>query len=169
MAKTMRDILEEEKVKPLTNVNGTPLVSYEEQTKMAVDGIKEKVVTGIRPTNPDGSIAKSFYTSAVYNEERFFDNRYRVVGDELQIVTAQTTDGYRAISEQKNGRIFAKFIPAISLKRENGKLKFFQNILVSDTDFVSHFTHKLDKEAMKDVLPLIPTGGPTIPEGKLPI
>lgn len=169
MPKTMKDILEEEKVKPLTNVNGTPLVSYQEQRDAAVEGIKERVDFGVPTLNPDGTVAKSSYHTAAINRDIFFDNRYRVVDGELQIVTAQTPDGYRAIKDQANGRCFTKLIPAHALKREGNKLKLVKNIQVSDTDFVSYFTHILDEDAMQEVLLAIQEGAQSTPKEKLPI
>lgn len=169
MPKTMRDILEEEKVKPLTNVNGTPLISYKEQMEAAVEGIKERVDFGVPTLNPDGTVAKSSYHSAAINENIFYDNRFRIVDGEMQIVTAQTPDGYRAIKDQANGRCFTKLIPAHVMKREGGKLVLDRNIQVSDTDFVSYFTHILDKGPMREVLEAIQKGTKSTIKEKLPI
>ena len=169
MAKTMRDVLVEQNVKPITNVSGTPVVTFKEQMEAAEQGIKDKVDFGVRKLNPDGTIAKSFYSSAAISMDTFFMNRFRVVDNELQLVTAQTPEGYRAIKEQKTGHIFAKQILAHTLKRENGKLVFDKNIMVSDTDFVSFFTKSLDEEAMREVLPLLQNGESSTPNEKLPI
>ena len=168
MPKTMKDVLAEQNVKPITNVSGTPVVTFKEQAEAAERGIKDKVDFGIRKLNPDGTIAKSYYSSAAISMESFFLNRFRVVDDELQVVTGQTPEGYRAIKEQKTGHIFAKQILVHTLKRGNGKLVFNKNIMVSDTDFVSFFTKSLDEEAMREVLPLI-NGESSTPNEKLPI
>lgn len=177
MAKTMRDVLNDQNVQELTNVNGTPLISYEEQVKTSQEMIREKVDTrwdtdplkGIRKTNPDGTIARSNYKTAAINKDRFYDNRCRVVDGELQIVTAQTTDGYRAIMDQSRGRVFSKLIPCSVIKRDNGKLVLDRNIQVSDTDFVTYFTTILDEDAMKQVLVAIQHGAQSTPKEKLPI
>lgn len=172
MAKTMKDVLAEQNVKPLTNVNGTPLVSFREQRDVNLEMMKDKLDIGIREMNPDGSIAKSRTTSAAINEDVFYDNRYRVVEDTLEIVTAQTVDGYRAIKEQSSGHVFTKMVPAYSLKREGGKLKLIKPITVSDSDFISEFTHKAPKENMKEVLLAIKDSlspNSSIPEEALPI
>ena len=84
-------------------------------------------------------------------------------------MTAQTTDGYRAINEQSQGRCFTKHLAVMVFKRDGKELKYARTEMVSDTDFIAYFTHKLDKEAMKTLLPLIPSGVDNIPEGKLPI
>ena len=153
----------------ITNVKGTPIVSFEDQRNSAQEFIRNKVDYGLRKTNPDGSIARSNYHSAAVNMEWFYDNRYRVVDGKLQIVIAQTSDGWRAIQGARTGRVGAKQIKAYVLKREGKKLEFDSEVMVSDSDFISDFTNKLDKEAMKEILPLIPSGGPSVPEGKLPI
>ena len=169
MPKTMREVLADQKVVPVTNVNGTPVVTFKEQRDAGTEGIKEKVDFGVRKMNPDGTIAKSFYSSAATNMATFYDNRFRVVDGELLLVTAQTAEGYRAITEQKTGRVFAKQLAAYVLVRKDGKLTFDRTEMISDTDFVSFFTKKLDEEAMKEVLPLIKDGVPSTPNEKLPI
>lgn len=172
MAKTMKDVLSEQNVKPLTNVNGTPLVTYKEQRDMNLEMMKDKLDIGVRQMNKDGSIAKSRTTSAAINEDIFFDNRYRVVGDEMQIITAQTNDGYRAIKEQRTGRVFAKLLPAYALKRDNGKLVLDRLITVSDSDFISEFTHRLNKKRMEEVLLVLKDSlspNSSMPEEDLPI
>ena len=174
--RSMMEVLTGTKEERLVNQAGTPLVTYEEQLKVGQKGINEHwddkrlgADLGIRKMNPDGTIAKSWVTTAAINEDRFYDNRYRVVEGELFIVTAQTSDGYRAISEQSRGTIFAKHIPVLVFGRKDKALAYLRTEMVSDTDFIGYYTHKLDKEAMKQLLPLIPSGGDDIPEGKLPI
>lgn len=153
----------------ITNVKGTPIVSFEDQRDLGQDYIRNHVDYGLRKTNPDGSIARSNYHSAAVNMDWFYDNRYRVVEDRLQIVTAQTSDGWKAIRGASTGRVHSKQILAYVFRREGKSLQFEKTVLVSDEEFITDFTHKLDKEAMKEILPLIPSGGPSVPEGKLPI
>ena len=153
----------------ITNVKRTPIVSYEDQRKLGQEYIRDKVDVGLRKLNNDGSVARSKYHSASVNMDWFFDNRYRVVGDKLQLVTAQTSDGYRAIQDIRSGRVGSKQITAHEFAREGKMIKYVKTVLVSDDEFISDFTNKLDKEAMKEILPLIPSGGPSVPEGKLPI
>ena len=153
----------------ITNVKGTPIVSFDDQRELGQQYVRDHVDVGLRKTNPDGSIARSRYHSAAVNMEWFFDNRYRVVGDKLQLVTAQTSDGWKALQGIGTGRVHSKQILVYVFRREGKALKFDSTTLISDTDFIAEFTHKLDKEAMKEILPLIPSGGPSVPEGKLPI
>lgn len=174
--KSMMEVLKGTKEETLTNQQGTPLVTYEEQLKVGQTGINEHwdekrlgQDMGIRKLNPDGTVARSWYTTAAINEDRFYDNRYRVVDKELFLVTAQTSDGYRAINEQSRGTIFAKHIPVMVFSRKDGSLAYERTEMVSDTDFIAYYTNKLDKGAMKAILPLIPSGVENIPEGSLPI
>lgn len=153
----------------ITNVKGTPVVSFADQRDLGQAYTRDHVDVGLRKTNPDGSIARSRYHSAAVNMDWFYDNRYRVNGDKMELVTSQTSDGWKAIQGARSGRLGCKQVTAYVFKREGKALKFDSTVLISDTDFIADFTHKLDKEAMKEVLPLIPSGGPSVPEGKLPI
>lgn len=157
-----------EAIKTIAN-DGTPIVTFEQQRDLAQEMIRNKFDIGVRKTNPDGSVAKSLYHNKAVNEDWFFDNRFRVTDGKLQLVTAQTSEGYRAIEDQRKGRLFAKHISAYEFVRKDKKLVYTNRVLVSDEDFIAHFTNKLDKEAMKEILPLIPSGEPSVPEGKLPI
>ena len=154
----------------ITNVKGTPIVSFPDQRDLGQAYLRDHVDVGLRKANPDGSIARSKYHSAAVNMDWFYDNRYRVVeGKYLQVITSQTDDGWRAIKGIKSGRVGAKQVRVYEFVRENKNLKFNKVVTVSDDEFISDFTDKLDKESMKVILPLIPSGGPSVPEGKLPI
>lgn len=153
----------------ITNVKGTPIVSFEDQKNLGQSYIRDHVDVGLRKTNTDGSIARSSYHSAAVNMAWFYDNRYRVVDGKLQVVTAQTDDGWLAINGSRTGRLHAKQVLVYEFAREGKALKFITSVLISDETFIAEFTNKLDKEAMKEILPLIPSGGPSVPEGKLPI
>lgn len=169
---SMKEIIDKNDVTPMTNVNGTPVVTFEQQRDMAQDAIRDKIDLGVRKLNPDGSIARSLVTTAAINEDRFYDNRFKLVaeGDEkyMYLVTAQTTDGYRVITEQATGRVAFKQIPAYVFKRDGSHLKYVKTEMVSDTDFIASFTGKLNQEAMALVLPLLPTET-GIAEANLPI
>lgn len=166
----------EEDVHAIAMDHGKPVVTFEDQAKMGQGYIQNGRVPkpqrndfGFRKTNPDGSVAASYYENKAVNVGWFFDNRFRMVGKKLQVVTAQTSEGYRAICDLKSGQIFKKHIVAYEFERKNGDLVLSNRVLVSDQDFVTYFTNKLDEEAMKVILPLIPSGAPSAPEGKLPI
>ena len=170
--RTLEDIMRDEKVTPVSNVNGTPLVSFEKQRDVAVEAMKNRVDFPERTMNPDGTIAKTFYATAAVNMEQFYDNRYRVVEEgevkKIELVTAQTTDGYRAIKDQSTGRVFQKLVPVYVFKRQGKDLVFDKLSNVSDNEFISEFTHKLSADVMKDILPLIPVDA-SVAEDKLPI
>lgn len=168
----------EEEIPVIATDHGKPIVTFEDQAKMgqgyvmntpnrALRGQRQDF--GFRKTNPDGTIAASYYENKAVNSGWFFDNRYRMVGKKLQVVTAQTSEGYRAIQDLAKGQIYKKHIVAYEFERKNGDLVLTNRVLVSDQDFVTYFTNKLDEEAMKVILPLIPSGAPSAPEGKLPI
>lgn len=159
---------EEIKVSPVTNVNGTPVVSFEDQRDAAEEIMKNDLDIGMREYKADGTMARTYYVTAAVNFDQFYDNRYRVKNDEMQMVIAQTTDGYRAIKEQATGRVFQKQVPIYVFARIDGKLQFVRLDVVSDTEFISEFTHKLGQDAMRTVLPLIPVDT-SINEETLPI
>ena len=166
----------EEDVSVIATDHGKPIVTFEDQAKMGQGYImngrgpkEQRNDFGFRKLNPDGSVAASYYENKAVNTGWFFDNRYRMVGKKIQVVIAQTSEGYRAISDLKSGQIFKKHIVAYEFERKNGDLVLTNRVLVSDQDFITYFTNKLDEEAMKVILPLIPSGAPSAPEGKLPI
>lgn len=159
-------------VKPLTNVNGTPIVTFDEQKELGQDIIRDKVDLGLRKTNPDGSVARSLYHNAAVNKGWFYDNRFRVVGDRMQVVTAQTSDGFRAIDTMRSGRLYAPHILAYQFRREGKTIVLDATVMVSDDEFLADFTHKLDEDAMNEVLRVLSentSGTKSVPESKLPI
>lgn len=169
--KTLEQVMKENIKNVAANAYGTSLVSFAEQRDTNVGIMKENVDVGYTEMNPDGTLARSAYVTAAVNFESFYDNRYRVIGDEekvLQLVTAQTTDGYRVIREQASGRVFQKLIPVFEFKRKGKEVIFDKLSNVSDTEFVSEFTHKLSAEEMKKLIPLIPVDA-SVAEDSLPI
>lgn len=166
----------EEEIPVIARDHGKPIVTFEDQAKMGQAYVQngrgpklQRNDFGFRKLNQDGTIAASYYENKAVNVGWFFDNRYRMVGKKLQVVTAQTSEGYRAICDLARGQIFKKHIVAYEFERKNGELVLTDRVLVSDQDFLTYFTNKLDEEAMKVILPLIPSGAPSAPEGKLPI
>lgn len=153
----------------ITNVKGTPIVSFEEQRDSAQEFIRDKVDYGLRKTNPDGSIARSNYHSAAVNMEWFYDNRFRVKDGKLQIVTAQTSDGWRAIQGAKTGMIGMKQVLAYVFVRDGKNLKYETTVTVSDEEFVTEFTEILDEEGMKEILLQLKNKETSKEKRKLPI
>ena len=154
--------------KPLTNVNGTKVLSFEEQRDLAQTVIEKKGAVKAREYNLDGTIRRSKVISAAINVGAFFDNRYRVNKKRLEVVTAHTHEGWWAISEQASGRVPFKTLTAYAFERKDGKLEHTEVVKVSDEEFISDFTHKLSQEAMSEILPLL-MSEPETSEDKLPI
>lgn len=112
--------------------------------------------TGVQTRNPDGTLASTGKTVHAVNPEYFFANRYKVKGKKMILVSGHTSDGYRCIKEQASGRVFLKTIPAYIIARDSdGKLFLEKQTVISDTEFISEFTNKLDNKSMAEVLPLI--------------
>lgn len=155
--------------KPLTNVNGTKVMSFEEQRDLAVDVLKEKGEVKARKYNPDGTIAKSKVISAAINVGAFFDNKFRVKNKKMQVVTAQTHEGWWAIAEQTSGRVPFKTLTAYTFERKDGVLTFVEPVKISDEEFITDFTHTLNQEAMTEVLNTGFLGGTHTDAEKLPI
>ena len=152
---SMRDILQAaEKVEPIAHRNGVKVVSFDDSTVMAQADLTNGVDLGNRIVNPDGTIARSRAPYAAVNLENFYANRYRKVGKVLRVVV-----DYRAIKEQASGRVYLKQIPCFEIARnDNGELEMRKVCTITDTEFISDYTHKLNREAMAQILPLI-TGG----------
>lgn len=171
---SIKEAIEKKDVKPMTNVHGTPVVTFEEQRNLSQDVImgnqygKGDFKLGLHEYNADGTVRRSRYHTAAFNEDRFYDNRYKVVEGKLYLVTAQTTDGYRVITEQESGRVAYKQIAAYVFRRDDKKLIYDSTVMISDNEFITEFTHKLSKEAMKEILPLIPAESGIVEE-QLPI
>lgn len=169
MAKRMVDVLNEaEKVTPLVEVNGIKVVSFDEaqtlnQAEIMAKERGESVDTGDRTFNPDGTIARSRTKVAAVNYDSIFTNRYRLVKRRGDNNVLEVVVDYRAIKEQEKGQIYVQRVPAYVIKRnEAGDLEVEQITTVSDKEFISEFTHKLNVDAMKEILPLITDGGKEI-------
>lgn len=153
-----------EKVEPIAELNGVKVVTFEEQRDLAQLDALQKPDLGILHFNPDGSVAATPTRFAAVNLEHYYINRYKKVKNELYVVT-----DYRAIKEQADGRVYLKQIPAFVIGRDsNGNLQLSKMVTVSDTEFVSDFTHTLNNNAMKQIMPLL-VSGPGISQDDLSI
>ena len=157
--KEMADLYSKvEKVQPLAEKDGQKFVDFEDAAVLNSYNAQEPK-TGLQTRNPDGSLASTGKTVHAVNPTYFFANRYKVKGKKLYIVSGHTPDGYRCITEQSRGRVFLKNIPAYVISRDaDGKLMLEKQIVVSDTEFVSDFTNKLDNKSMAEILPLLVDG-----------
>lgn len=158
-----------EKVRPLAEKDGEKWVNFEDASVLNSFNAQEPK-TGLQTRNPDGSLASTGKTVHAVNPEYFFANRYKVKGKKMILVSGHTSDGYRCIKEQASGRVFLKAIPAYIIVRDSeGNLALEKQTVVSDTEFISEFTNKLDNKSMAEVLPLITTVGGDMSADSMPI
>lgn len=149
---SLREILDRaERVKPVAEINGKKIMSYEDLRDISTAEINEGGKINIVEFNPDGTPRNSMTRNVATNLEHFYINRFKTVDKEMFIVR-----DYRAISEQSTGRVYAKRIPCYVVKRnEKGKLYLDRMVTVSDDEFIAEFTHILDHKSMSEVLPLL--------------
>ena len=158
-----------DKVKPLAERDGKVLVTFEDAATLNSYNADEPS-TGMQTRNADGSLASTGKMVHAVNPDYFFANRYKVKGKKLIVVSGHTTDGYRCIKEQASGRIFIKNVPAYIIIRDaDGNLTLEKQTMVSDTEFISEFTNKLDNKSMAEILPLITSNGSEVTADSMPI
>jgi len=147
-----------EEVKPLAEKDGEKFVTFDDASVLNSLNAQEPK-TGLQTRNKDGSLASTGKTVHAVNPDYFYANRYKVKGKKLYIVSGHTTDGYRCIKEQSSGRVYLKTIPAYVIARDSdGNLMLEKQVVVSDTEFISEFTNKLDNKSMAEILPLLLEG-----------
>ena len=147
-----------EEVKPLAEKDGQKWVDFEGASILNSLNAQEPK-TGLQTRNRDGSLASTGKTVHAINPDYFYANRYKVKGKKMYIVSGHTPDGYRCIKEQASGRVYLKMIPAYVIARDaDGNLVLEKQTMISDTEFISDFTNKLDNKSMAEVLPLIVDG-----------
>ena len=156
-------------VKPFAEKDGEVWVSFEDAAVLNSYNADEPN-TGMQTRNADGTLASTGKTVHAVNPDYFFANRYKVKGKKMIIVSGHTSDGYRCIKEQSSGRVFLKTIPAYIIARDaDGKLFLEKQTVISDTEFISEFTNKLDNKSMAEVLPLITAVGGDMSADTMPI
>lgn len=156
-------------IKPLAEKDGEVYVDFEDAAMLNSYNADEPR-TGMQTRNRDGSLASTGKRVHAVNPDYFFANRYKVKGKKMYIVSGHTADGYRCIKEQETGRVFLKTIPAYVIVRDaDGKLMLEKATVVSDTEFVSDFTNKLDNQSMAEILPLITAYGSNVTPSAMPI
>ena len=160
---TLRELLDKvENIKPIASRNGVKIVSFEEQRDLAqAEKLQNPGGLNVLEFNEDGSLSSTPTRYAAVNIDTFYRNRFKKVDDEVWIVT-----DYRAIKEQASGRVYAKRIPAFVIKRgANKKLVLSRMVTISDDEFISDFTHILNRETMEEILPLLENGVEVTKEG----
>ena len=147
-----------DKIQPLAEKDGERYVTFEDAAVINSYEADEPR-TGMQTRNPDGTLASTGKTVHAVNPDYFFMNRYKVKGKKMILVSGHTSDGYRCIKEQASGRVFLKMIPAyVIVRNADGNLALEKQTTISDTEFISEFTNKLDNKSMAEVLPLITAG-----------
>ena len=152
-----------EKVKPIATKNGLDIVTFEDQHVLAQKELVDGDGLGDRVIDERGFPKRSRTLNAAINPDHLCINRYRLIGDEIQVVT-----DYRAIKEQSTGRVYLKSLPAYTIKRVNKELVLGKTVMVSDAEFIGEFTHTLNNASMLKILPLIAHGDTSTAEA-LPI
>ena len=156
-------------VKPFAERDGEVWVSFADAAVLNSYNADEPN-TGMQTRNADGTLASTGKTVHAVNPDYFFMNRYKVKGKKMIVVSGHTTDGYRCIKEQSSGRVFLKTIPAYVIARDSdGKLYLEKQTVISDTEFISEFTNKLDNKSMAEILPLITVVSGDISADTMPI
>ena len=161
-------------VKPLAEKDGKVWVDFEDAATLN-SYYADEPRTGLQTRNADGSLASTGKTVHAVNPDYFFANRYKVKGakgnQKLIVVSGHTLDGYRCIKEQASGRLFIKNVPAYVFYRdsETKELVLEKQTMISDTEFISDFTNKLDNTSMAKILPLITTSGNDVSADAMPI
>lgn len=172
----MEEVLRQaNEVKPLSEVDGTKVVSYEDasilqQQAMIKDKLGEDVDLGDVEVNPDGTIARSRASVIAINEDKRLANRYRVIGKKGGGKLLQVVTDYRAVKEHGTGKVYLARIPAYEFERdENGKLVMLRQTTVEAGDFISKFAESLNNEAMYEVLKAITDNEENATKSEMPI
>lgn len=153
----------------LAEKDGQVYVDFEDAATLNSFNAQEPK-TGLQTRNADGTLASTGKRVHAVNPDYFFLNRYKLKNKKLYIVSGHTVDGYRCIREQASGRVFLKTIPVYVVSRdENRNLVLEKVTTVSDTEFISDYTNKLDNKSMAEILPLLTEGGIDVTASSMPI
>ena len=163
-----------DKVRPIAEKDGQKIVNFEDAATLNSVNAYEGEGTGVQVRNPDGSVASTGKTVHAINPNYFFANRYKVKGtkgnQKLMVVSGHEPTGFRCIREQERGRVHVKNIPCYVFSRnEKNELELEKVITVSDTEFISDFTHTLNNKSMAELLPMITSYGNEITADEMPI
>ena len=173
--KAIEELIDKKKkIKPLAEKDGQLYMTFEDAATMNNVNAYEGKGTGTQVRNKDGSLASTGKTVHAVNPDYFFANRYKVKGakgnQKMLVVSGHNPIGFRCIKEQEQGKIFIKTIPCYVIARgEDGKLAVEKVATVSDSEFVSDFTHTLNHESMAEILPLIANSEQGITADDMPI
>lgn len=172
---SMRELFEKaDNVKPLAEKDGAVYVDFDDAATLNSVNAYEGGGTGVQVRNPDGSLASTGKTVHAMNPSYWFANRYKVKGtkgnQKLLVVSGHEPSGFRCIQEQARGRVHVKTVPCYQFIRDDkNELVLEKKITVSDTEFVSDFTHTLNNKSMAELLPMITSFGDDMTADEMPI
>jgi len=172
---SMRELFDRaDKVRPIAEKDGQVIVDFNDAAVLNSVNAYEDAGTGVQVRNPDGSVASTGKTVHAINPNYFFANRYKVKGtkgnQKLMVVSGHEPTGFRCIREQERGRLHVKTVPCYVFSRnEKNELELEKVTTVSDTEFVSDFTHTLNNKSMAELLPMITSYGNDITADEMPI
>ena len=163
-----------DKVRPIAEKDGQKIVDFNDAAVLNSVNAYEGDGTGVQVRNPDGSLASTGKTVHAINPNYFFANRYKVKGtkgnQKLMVVSGHEPNGFRCIREQERGRLHVKTVPCYMFSRnDKGELELEKVTTVSDTEFISDFTHTLNNKSMAELLPMITSYGNEITADEMPI
>jgi len=169
-AERMKELYDKyDKVKPLAEKDGEIIATFEDAAVLNSFNAQEPKI-GAQTRNPDGTLARTGKRVHAVNPDYFYANRYKVKGKKLHIVSGHTVEGYRCIKEQSTGHVFLKNIPVYVIARDaEGNLVLDKTTTISDTEFISEFTNRLDNQSMAEIMPLIASSGSEITADSMPI
>ncbi|GCF92492.1 hypothetical protein NRIC_03830 [Enterococcus florum] len=155
-------------VKPVAEVNGQEVFSYEDAAKLNRALLEERiqeVEVGERETVNGGlGYTSSRRRNVAINPASYFDNRFRTIEmtekEEVEGAKGKkaATAGVkyeivldtRAIQEQASGRVYAHNIPTYIIEPTKKGLKV-ESSIVSDTEFINEFKHRMSDKDMMNV------------------
>ena len=166
-----RELLEKaDKVKPIAEKDGKIFATFEDATTLNNVHKYNGIDTGLQVRNRDGSLASTGKTVHAVNPEYFFANRYKVKGKKMYVVSGHEPTGFRCIKEQETGRVYLKTIPCYVFSRDDNKNLVLEKVAtISDAEFISDFTSKLNNASMAELLPMITAYGVGATADDMPI
>lgn len=169
-------LLNAARTEPVTTVNGMEVYTFEDAANLnkAIlrKGPEQFPEVSERETINDGlGYTSSRRWNVAINPASYFDNRYRkiLIAGQPEIKATKTNEGQkaipdrvkyevvidkRAIQEQSSGRVYSNNIQTYVVEKVKGKLKIETNV-VSDTEFINEFKHRMSDNDMKSVLDAI--------------
>lgn len=159
----LRDILKQaEDVKPLAEIDGMKITTYEDGVVLAEEAVVDEMVHGKTdissyPLNPDGTPSGSRTRVANVNPNKMFGNCARRVFDEDgKLKAVQVVIDKRAVSDHAKGaEIYKTRVDVYELKRVGKKLVCERPFTITADEFVKEFDTKLSIQAMLEVMPAI--------------